>query len=117
MLYISELCKDCAVANEIDYEIGDAWTCIYDNRHVITACDVLTLTAYRPYAYDVIISLRPPLGDIGLHVNAVVSDVPAADHKCVQGPQHGGAMMSVHKGLLLNCFDGNCVSNLWKFAF
>ena len=26
MLYISELCEDCAVANEIDYEIDDAWT-------------------------------------------------------------------------------------------
>ena len=35
----------------------------------------------RPYAYDVIISLRHHLGDIGLHVNAVVSNVPAADHK------------------------------------
>ena len=31
--------------------------------------------------HDVIISLHPHLGDIGLHVNAVVSDVPAADHK------------------------------------
>ena len=34
MLYISELCEDCAVANEIDYEIDDAWTNIpgiYDN--------------------------------------------------------------------------------------
>ena len=40
MLYISELCEDCAVANEIDYEIDDAWTCIHDNGHVITACDV-----------------------------------------------------------------------------
>ena len=36
MLYISELCKDCAVANEIDY----AWASIHDNGHVITACDV-----------------------------------------------------------------------------
>ena len=44
MLYISELCEDCAVANEIDYEIDYevdyAWTCIHDNVHVITACDV-----------------------------------------------------------------------------
>ena len=40
---------------------------------------------YRPYAYDVIISLRPLLGNIGLHVNAIVSDVPAADHKHIQG--------------------------------
>ena len=24
MLYISELCEDCAVANEIDYDIDDA---------------------------------------------------------------------------------------------
>ena len=55
----------------------------------------------RPYAYDVIISLRPHLGDIGLRVNAVVSDVPAAVHKRVQDngfyPQHGSAMMSMHK--------------------
>ena len=43
MLYISELCEDCAVANEIDYEIDDAWTSIHgihDNGHVIKACDV-----------------------------------------------------------------------------
>ena len=41
MLYISELCREnCAVANEIDYEIDDAWTSIHDNGHVITACDV-----------------------------------------------------------------------------
>ena len=50
----------------------------------------------------VIISLRPHLEDIGLCVNAVVSDVPAADHKRVQGnngfcPQHGGMMTSMHK--------------------
>ena len=55
----------------------------------------------RLYAYDIIISLHPHLGDIGLRVNAVVSDVPAADHKRVQGngfcPQHGGAMTSMHK--------------------
>ena len=41
MLYISELCEDCAVANEIDYEIDDAWTNIHgihDKR--ITACDI-----------------------------------------------------------------------------
>ena len=48
---------------------------------------------YIPYAYDVI-SLRPHLGDIGLHINTVVSYVPAADHKHIQGngscPQHGG---------------------------
>ena len=56
----------------------------------------------RPYAYDVIISLRPHSVDIhvGLRINAV-SDVPAADHKHVQGngfcPQHGGAMMSMRK--------------------
>ena len=36
MLYISELCEDCAVANEIDY----AWASIHDNGHVIKACDV-----------------------------------------------------------------------------
>ena len=36
MLYIAELCEDCAIANEIDY----AWASIHDNGHVITACDV-----------------------------------------------------------------------------
>ena len=39
LLTVSELCEDCAVANEIDY----AWTSIHgihDNGHVITACDV-----------------------------------------------------------------------------
>ena len=59
------------------------------------------ITTYRPYAYDVIISLRPHLGDIGLSVNAVVRDVPAADHKCVQGnvfcPRHAGEVTSVYK--------------------
>ena len=40
MLYISELCEDCAVANEIDYQIDYAWASIHDNGHVITACDV-----------------------------------------------------------------------------
>ena len=40
MLYISELCEDCAVANEINYEIDYAWASIHDNGHMITACDV-----------------------------------------------------------------------------
>ena len=40
MLYISELCEDCAVAKEIDYEIDYAWASIHDNGHKITACDV-----------------------------------------------------------------------------
>ena len=40
MLYISEFCEDCAVANEIDYENYYAWASIHDNEHVITACDV-----------------------------------------------------------------------------
>ena len=55
----------------------------------------------RPYAYDVIILLRPPLGYIGLRVNTVVRNVPVVDHKRVQSnglnPQHGGAMTSMHK--------------------
>ena len=38
MLYISELCKDCAVANEIDYEIDDAWTNIH-GTHDNGPCD------------------------------------------------------------------------------
>ena len=62
---------------------------------------MLCSLANRPYAYDVVISMRPHLGDIGLRVNAVVSDVPAADHKRVQGNdfclQHGSAMTSRHK--------------------
>ena len=65
------------------------------------------LIGYRPYAYDIIITLGPHLEDIGLRVIAVVSDVPAADHKRVQGngfvPQHGSAM-SVHK----ICNIGSC---------
>ena len=40
MLYISELCEDCGIANEIDYEIDYAWASIHDNGHVIMACDV-----------------------------------------------------------------------------
>ena len=33
-------CEDCAVANEIDYEVDYAWASIHDNGHMITACDV-----------------------------------------------------------------------------
>ena len=40
MSYISELCEDCNVANETDYEIDYAWTSIHDNGQVVTACDV-----------------------------------------------------------------------------
>ena len=29
MLYVSELCEDCAVANEINYEIDYAWASIH----------------------------------------------------------------------------------------
>ena len=50
MLYISELCEDCAVANEIDYEIDDAWTNIhgiYDNGPRDHGVWRLTLTAYE----------------------------------------------------------------------
>ena len=52
--------------------------------------------------------------DIGLRVNAVVSDVPAADHMRVQGnglcPQHaGGAMASMHEGL----YKTNPISKLF----
>ena len=45
MLYISELCEDCAVANEID----DAWTNIHgihDNGPRDHGVWRLTLTAY-----------------------------------------------------------------------
>ena len=41
MLYISELCEDCTVANEIEYEIDYAWTSIHDNGQGIMACDVI----------------------------------------------------------------------------
>ena len=49
MLYISELCEDCAIANEIDYEIDDAWTSIHgihDNGTRDHGVWRLTLTAY-----------------------------------------------------------------------
>ena len=45
----SELCEDCAVANEIDYEIDDAWTNIHgihDNGPRDHGVWRLTLTAY-----------------------------------------------------------------------
>ena len=52
MLYISELCKDCAVANEID----DAWTNIhgiYDNGPRDHSVWRLTLTVYNvPFLYS-----------------------------------------------------------------
>ena len=46
--------------------------------------------------------MAPSLGgSIELRVNAVVRNVPVADHKRVQSnglyPQHGGMMMSMHK--------------------
>ena len=50
MLYISELCDDCAVMNEIDYEIDDAWTSIHgihDNGPRDHGVRRLTLTAYK----------------------------------------------------------------------
>ena len=50
MLYISELCEDCAVTNEIDYETDDAWTSIHgihDNGPVDHGVWRLTLTAYK----------------------------------------------------------------------
>ena len=49
MLYISELCEDCAVANEIDNEIDKAWTNIHgihDNGPRDHGVWRLTLTAY-----------------------------------------------------------------------
>ena len=49
MLYISELCEDCAVANEINYEIDDAWTNIHgihDNGPRDHGVWRLTLAAY-----------------------------------------------------------------------
>ena len=54
MLYISELCEDCAVANEIDYEIDDAWTSIHgihDNGPRDHGVWRLTLTAYCRLAH------------------------------------------------------------------
>ena len=49
MLYIWELCEDCADVNEIDYEIDDAWTNIHgihDNGPRDHGVWRLTLTAY-----------------------------------------------------------------------
>ena len=69
--------------------------------HMVKNLLLLWIVLNRHHAYDIIISLRPHLGAIGLRVYAVVSDVPAADHKRVQGngfvPQHDGAMTSMHK--------------------
>ena len=48
MLYISELCEDYAIANEIDYEIDDVWTNIHgihDNGPRDQGVWPLTLTA------------------------------------------------------------------------
>ena len=60
MLYISELCEDCAVANEIDYEIDYAWTCIHawqrTRDHGVWR---LTSTAYCHV--DPVITTREPL--------------------------------------------------------
>ena len=47
----SELCEDCAVANEIDYEIDYAWASIHDNGHVITARDVWLQQRIDPRTY------------------------------------------------------------------
>ena len=54
----------------------------------------------------------PSLGDwglIGLRVNAVVRNVPVADHKRVQSnglyPQHGGMMTSMHDKVYRDNFD------------
>ena len=49
MLKISELCEDCAIANEIDNEIDKAWTNIpgiHDNGPRDHGVWRLTLTAY-----------------------------------------------------------------------
>ena len=58
----------------------------------------------RPYAYDVIISLRPPVGDYRITRESSCqrcARLPAADHKRVQGNgfvhQLGSTMMSMHK--------------------
>ena len=45
MLYISELCEDCTVANEIDY----AWTSIHDNGQGVTSCDVVLQQPIEPF--------------------------------------------------------------------
>ena len=63
MLYISELCEDCAVANEIDYEIDDAWTSIHgihDNGPRDHGVWRLTLTAYYVVCPASFLSLPHP---------------------------------------------------------
>ena len=55
MLYISELCEDCAVANEIDNKIDKAWTNIpgiHDNGPRDHGVWRLTLTAYTHEVLD-----------------------------------------------------------------
>ena len=62
MLYISELCEDCAVANEID----DAWTNIHgihDNGPHDHGVWRLTLTAYWEHFARLIIKAA------GLYIN------------------------------------------------
>ena len=63
MLYISELCEDCAVANEIDY----AWTCIHDNGTRDNGAWRLTLTAY----YLIYVAITGPTWRLmeGYHVH------------------------------------------------
>ena len=51
MLYISDLCEDCAVANEIDYDIDDAWISIHDNGPRDHGVWRPTLTGVLPYLH------------------------------------------------------------------
>ena len=73
MLYISVLCEDCAVANEIYYEIDYEWASIHDNGHVITACDVwlqqrIGINVALPFTAIYILAINPPPPDLGTKI-------------------------------------------------
>ena len=51
VVYISELCEDCTVANEINYETDYAWTSIHDNGQGVTACTCNVLLQQRITLY------------------------------------------------------------------
>ena len=84
MLYISELCKDCAVANEIDYEIDYAWASIHDNGHVITACNVRTSTAHCFWPTSVKMCCRSKLFHQSQRIDATANTVFL--HRQASGP-------------------------------
>ena len=92
--------------------------CLWGRSEMIIISTVETL--YKEIWYNKLFSAAPidlhmtsslgvlPWGCIGLRVNAVVRNVPVADHKHVQSnglyPQLGGVLISVHKIYEFICF-------------